>query len=297
MRSPSRRLDQFNNAVPATTVNLNISPGTLSSGSTAITTGSLGLAVFSNLIEDMAGTYNLSVSATGIASVSSNQFTITAAAAALLTYVTQPGSTTAGTVISAVTVLVADRFGNIVTGTLVGVTISPGTLSGGTTSLTSDSTGQVYFTDLDENIVGSYTLSVSATGTNTAQSNPFTISAAAAAKLSFVNQPLGTTAGNTINAVTVKAVDTFGNVVPATTVNIAIAPGTLSAGTTSLVTNAAGLAIFTDLAEDFSGIYQLVASSGMLANVSSANFTIVSAAAAALSFPVEPSGGARRHCL
>ena len=119
----------------------------------AVTNGA-GQVVFSNLVEDLAGTYSLTASATGLTNVSSNSFTITAATAAKLAYLSQPSSTTAGTILSSVTVQVTDKFGNAVTGSTIGIATTAGALSSGTTPLTSNALGEVVFSNLVEDIVG-----------------------------------------------------------------------------------------------------------------------------------------------
>jgi len=282
--------DQFGNVVPSVVINLAIAPGSFSTGTTPLTTDATGDVVFNDLSEDTAGTYTLTASAAAVTSISSQSFVISAQfSSATLSFVTQPSSTTAGTILNAVTVQIADQYGNPFSGLSIGIAIAPGTLSGGTTVLTSNAAGQVSFTTLVEDKTGTYTLTASASGVPSASSSSFVISAAAAATLTYLSQPSSTTAGSFVNPVTVQATDKFGNVVPGISIGIATSSGSLSTGTTPLISSAAGLVVFSDLSEDKIGTYTLVASTSGVANALSNSFVITAAAAAHLSFLTQPT--------
>ena len=91
--------------------------------------------VFGDLVENTVGTYSLRAAASGLASIISNTFTISVGTPSTLIYLSQPNSTTAGTVLNPVTLKVTDSFGNLIGSTAVSMALSPGTLSGGTTTL------------------------------------------------------------------------------------------------------------------------------------------------------------------
>ena len=229
--------DQFGNAVANVTIGIAINPLSLSTGTTPLTTNAACEVVFSNLSEDVAGTYSLIASAEGLSNVTSNSFTITAAAADAL-FLSQPNSTTAGTILNPVTVQIADQFGNAVANAAIGIAISPGTLTTGTTPLrpTRRSGGLRQSVGKDHGHLHADRL---IDGANQRFANEFTITAAGAASLTFITQPLSTTAGVTLNSVTVQCLDQFGNVVGSgVAIGISLSPGTLSGGTTSLTTMA-----------------------------------------------------------
>ena len=255
-----KALDRFGNVVPGASVSIGITPGTLASGTLTQTTGVTGLALFGNLVEDVTGTYSLIASATGATSTASNSFIITAAAAANLSFLSQPSSTTAGSVLNPVTVQVADKFGNAVPSTSIGVALSPGTLSTGTTPLVANALGQVVFGDLSEDKIGTYSLTASAAALSISSSQ-FTITPSlATAKLSFISQPNSTIAGTILHPITVQIADQYNNPISGVSIGVALSMGTLSAGTTPLVSSTAGQVVFNDLAEDTVGTYSLVAS-------------------------------------
>ena len=112
-------LDRFGNFVTGdnsdkVTLKVASGPGGFTSGSTLTATASGGVATFSNLILDTAGSYTLGESATGsLTGPASASFTIVPAAADHLAFGVQPGTTRAGVAISpAVTVKAFDQFGN-----------------------------------------------------------------------------------------------------------------------------------------------------------------------------------------
>ena len=150
-------------------------PGTLSGTLTATTNGS-GVASFSNLKLDAAGTYTLSASATGYATATSNSFVIRS-----LGFTVQPSDVVVNTAISpSVEVTLSDHVNGVT------VTISkasgPGTLSGTLTATTTTKNsvdGVATFSDLKLNTVSDpstpITLQAAATGYGTATSNSFQV--------------------------------------------------------------------------------------------------------------------------
>src|SRR5207245_963940 len=136
--------DQFNNVVTSdsSTVTLTLSTGTFEGGSTTATAAAAsGVATFSTLKIDVAGSYTVSATDGSLTAATSSSFTISAAAASQLVFGQQPTSANAGVVISpAVTVKVEDQFNNVTTttttvGMAIGTNPGGGTL-GGTTSVT-----------------------------------------------------------------------------------------------------------------------------------------------------------------
>src|SRR5262249_13240066 len=126
-------------------------------------------------------------------------------------------------------------------------------------------------------------------------STPFTVSAGAAATLSFTVQPSNATAGAAIApAILVSAHDAFGNAVASfggtVTMTIATNPSSGVLSGSSSVATSGGVATFTNLSIDKAGTgYALSASSGVLTGVMSAPFNIGPAAATSLSFTAQPT--------
>src|SRR5439155_1407815 len=205
--------DSFGNDVSGVAVTMTKSSGTGTlGGTTSRTSDSAGVATFNDLSIDLVGAKNLTASSTGLPSVASGSFTISAAAANQLAFQQQPSNATAGAAISpAVTVHVADSFGNNVPGVSVTMTINSGsgTLSG-TTSQTAVGTCQATCCNLRIDLVGAKSLTAASGSLPSAVSSSFSISAAAASQLVFTQQPSDATAGVAISpAVKVRATDSF----------------------------------------------------------------------------------------
>jgi uncharacterized repeat protein (TIGR01451 family) len=200
----------------------------------------------------------------------------------------QPTNTTAGQSITpAVTVLVEDRSNTLVTSdntdqvTLaIGTNPGGGTLSGSITITVSG--GIATFSNLSVNRSGiGYTVTASASGLGGATSGSFTISAAAADHLAFLQPPTSTTAGVALSPdVTVQILDAFNNLTSSSaTVSVAATgPGPFTAGSTTAVAAVSGTATFSTLVLDSAGSYTVTASSTGLSPATSASFTISAAA-------------------
>src|SRR5207237_7182898 len=116
-------------------------PGAFTAGSTVTVTVSGGVATFSNLILNTAGTYTLGESATGgLTGPASSSFQVTAAAPNHLAFGVQPRTrTAAGGINPAVTVRILDQFNNLVTAdntdqVTVSVASGPGGFTGASTT-------------------------------------------------------------------------------------------------------------------------------------------------------------------
>src|SRR5205814_1692602 len=158
-----------------------------------------------------------------LGSIESDAFTILAAAPNQLVFSQQPTATAAGAAITpAVTVHVADSFGNDVPGATVAMILSSGTGTlSGTTPQSTDGSGVATFADLSVNLTGSKTLTASSGAAAPVASDPFSISSASASQLVFVQQPTDAIAGAVIAPpVTVQLKDTFGNNVPSAGVTV-----------------------------------------------------------------------------
>ncbi|MFN8529737.1 MAG: SdrD B-like domain-containing protein, partial [Anaerolineae bacterium] len=251
-----------------------------------------------------AGTgYTLTASAAGLTGDTSSAFNISPAAPVQLAFVQQPTNALINTTIApAVTVQITDSYGNPVPlggqpiTLAIGTNPGGGTL-GGTTTQVSSGAGLATFNNLSINQVGvGYTLTASAPGLTGTTSTVFNISFAAVDRVTFVQQPTNTAAGNTITpAVTVAVRDTLNNVITtdnSTQITLAIGTnpvgGTLNGTLTQTVVN--GVATFNDLSINEAGVgYTLTASSIGLTGDTSSAFNISPAAPVQLAFVQQPT--------
>jgi ELWxxDGT repeat protein len=175
-----------------------------------------GVHTFSGTLKT-AGTQAILVTDTANGSVTGSEtgITVLPAAASQLIFAQQPGTTTAGQAISlAVTVDVADPYGNVVTGdrSTETLTLSSGTFAGGSAMATAAASGGVAtFNALKIDTVGSYTLKATDGSLTPASSSSFTVSPAAARTMNVAGVPSPSTAGVAGN-VTVTLKDVYGNI-------------------------------------------------------------------------------------
>lgn len=224
--------------------------------------------------------------------------TETPGSAARLTIQTQPSPTaTAGVVFAQQPVIrVEDQFGNLCTtdnSTVVTAARDTGSgiLQGSLSTITVN--GTATFANLSHQVAGSITLAFNAPGLTGAQSDSLVVYPGTPNQLAFVQPPTHAVAGVTIApAVTVQVKDGFGNEVPDTGIQVSLSlssgSGILS-GTTSNLTGATGLAVFSDLNLGVAGLKQLTASAPALASVVSDTFMIAPAAASQLVFLQPPT--------
>jgi hypothetical protein len=272
----------------SSTVTLTLSHDTFANGATSVSAPAVGgVATFSNLVINVAGSYVLRATDTN-ANLDPGYapFTINASSAAsMLAFVQQPTSSSAGATISpAVTVAVETASGSTVTSdtSTVTLTLSSGTFAGGSNTISVAAVnGVATFGSLVINAAGSYTLAASDGSLTGATSNSFAITAGAAAKLAFVQQPTSATAGATISpAVTVAVQDANGNTVTGdtSTVTLTLSSGTFAGGSNTATASAAsGIATFSNLVINTAGSYTLAASDGSLTGATSNTFTISAA--------------------
>ena len=282
--------DQFGNieTTDSSTVTISVArgPGGFATGSTVSVQAVNGVATFTNLILDTAGSYRLSASNGSLTSGSSSSITLNAAQAAKVVLQQVPATGTAGNALSSVTVVVEDQFGNVVTTDSSTVTISvasgPGGFATGSTISMAVLNGVATFSNLILTTAGSYTLSASdGSLTSSGPSTAITLNAAQAAKVVLQQIPATGTAGSALSSVTVVVEDQFGNIVTTdsstVTLSVASGPGGFATGSTISVAAVNGVATFTNLTLATVGTYTLSASDGGLiggtSNVSSGSTT------------------------
>ena len=200
--------DAQGNSVPGAGISVSV---TLSSGTGTLTgtvpqlTDGTGVATFSNLSINLAGTKRLTASAAGLTSAVSDSFHITAAPAARLAFTTSPGGGTAGVPFAVQPVVtLQDGFGNTVTGVPQTVTLAIQNDAGGGSTLSGTKIlalntfgGQAIFTGLSLNKAGTgFTLAATGSTVSTTpgsvQSAPFSITAATASKVRVETASNGT---------------------------------------------------------------------------------------------------------
>jgi adhesin/invasin len=253
-----------NVAQGGTTVTLSLGGATLS-GNSAVTNAG-GLATFSNLSVATAGTYQLIANASSLLSAQSNQFQISAGAAANIVASGTPQSTTVlGPFPIPLRVQITDSFNNPLSGITVTFTAPPGTGPSATfssTSVMTDSTGLASVTASANGFAGGpYNVTASA-GALTA-TFALTNIAGSAASLVFTQQPVNTTAGATMASVVLKVTDSANNPVSGVMVGLTAQGGSgVLSGGTAIATDMNGLATFSALSINKVGTYSLQATDG-----------------------------------
>jgi hypothetical protein len=239
---------------------VNPSGGTIS-GTNPVTAVN-GVAAFTNLSLDKAGTgYTLVASGTGLSTGPSVPFNIISGgiSAAHSTVTTAPAVITAntGATTATITVRALDAFDNPIQGATVLLTATGAGNSliqpSGTTSANGVVTGA-----LSSIVAEAKVVSAAIGGVTLTQTATVTVSAAVAASLAFTVQPTNAVAGAAITpAVRVMARDQFGNTATSFTDFVSVVIGTNPTGGTLSGTLSraavAGVATFTDLRIDNAG--------------------------------------------
>ena len=301
--------DAFGNVVTTSGATVGVAfttPGGATLSGTSSVAASGGVATFSTLSVNKTGSYTLTATSTGLLDATSSSFTISAATPTKVVFGVQPSTTTAGSVITpAVTALVEDTFGNVVTTSTANVTMAigtnpnSGTLSG--TMVRAAVAGVATFNDLSINRISptgtSYTLTAASTGLAGDTSSTFTIIVGTAAKLTFSQQPSSTVAGGSITpSVTVRIEDTAGNLTTSTsnvTIGIGTNPGGGALSGTFTVAASGGVATFTNLSINKTGTgYTLAATSAAVTGATSSTFNITPSTPNKLTFLQQPTTAA-----
>ena len=248
------------------------------------TPGSLQLSGITNPTSAQtypAANFSVSTSADTSAFSPNAGVAISPAAASKLAFTSAPsGTTSAGQTFAAQpAIAVEDQYSNVVTTSTASIALA---VTGGAT-LTCDQTqntrnasgGIASFTGCKMNTAGTFTLQASSPPLTSATSNSFTITAAAASKLAFVQTPTDAFAGTAMSpAVTVQVTDAFGNAVPTST-TVTLSPSAGSFSGNSVATNASGLATFSNLVSSNTALgVTLTASAGSLTAVTSGTINV-----------------------
>ena len=232
------------------TVALGANPGGATLSGTTTVKAVAGVATFSDLRLNRAGTgYTFVFASTGLTAATSATFNITVGSASRLIVGTVPASVDAGVAIApAVTVTATDTAGNTVTSFTGTVTIAIGTNPGGGTlsgTLTRTAVaGVATFGDLSINRSGvGYTLVASASGLGAGTSLPFSVSAGRPTTIVVVSGNNQTAqAGTSLQPITLQVRDALGNGIGGIALTLTVATGGGSVVPTSVTTDATGTA-------------------------------------------------------
>jgi sRNA-binding regulator protein Hfq len=285
-------VDAFNNALTNRPVTLSLLNGGTLGGTTVRTTGLDGVAAFSNLFINVAGTnYALLASATNSMSVTGATFVVTPATPTKLAFTGAPAVTNvAGSPLTNFVMQVQDQFSNPVptNGVQITMTLSNGTFASGTTITNTDPTGSATIGDLVITNAGNNRVIASSIGLTS--TNKIVFITPATLSLAFLQDaPSVTTAGAVFTPpVTVKLADQYNNMVSNRAVTMLVLNGSLS-GTLSQSTAINGVATFNNLNITApSNNYALVANSTNSLSVTGATFTVTVGPPSKLAFTQLP---------
>ena len=218
-------------------------------GATTTVTATGGVANFTNLPIDAAGSYTITATdnAHTAWTATTSSFTVIAAAPSQVIWTTSPGTSIAGSaVVGPPTVKIEDAYNNLVSGAVVNmaVTTGPGVFIASTTSVTTSAPGTAAFPSLFLQAAGNYTITASA-GSASATSSSFTVTAASAHAIMVWGGSGQSATVNTNFASPFSAfvTDTYGNPVSGATVTFT-APAS-GAGGTFHATTAGGTCLAT----------------------------------------------------
>ncbi len=282
------------------TLAIGANPGGAVLSGTLTKTAASGVALFTDLTLDQAGTgYTLVATSGTLTSAASTTFDVTAGAVTQLAVVVTPPSVTAGTP-ATIVVAAQDGSGATVTGYLGTVhftsTDQQATLPLDYTFTTGDNGVHIFTggatlgTQGAQAVTATDVLTSSITGTGSVS-----VTAGAATVLAFTVQPTAIDAGaNFTPPLLVTARDAFGNTATSFAGTVSLAIGTNPGGAvllgTATVSAAAGVASFASVSLDKVGTgYTLVAASVSLNSAPSATFNVTAGAATQLAFLVQPS--------
>jgi adhesin/invasin len=256
-----------------------------------------GVATFHGLSINTTGTYTLLATATGGPSIPSSSFTISpnTASAAISVYDGDQQSAVVSTAYGKpLKALVQDRYLNAFVNTPVTFSAPNSGASitfSGSATVNTDSSGIATAPMMTANAqAGPFQVMAAATSL---MSSPVAFSltnlAGAANRLSFVQQPTDTVAGQDITPpVTVQLQDSSGNPVHTGGIPVSVQPNAvlplkhLFSGNATVNTDPTGLATFSNLSIAQAGKYQLLASSSGVASGTSGPFNVTTGAASSI---------------
>ncbi len=262
-------------------------------GGTLTATAVDGVAIFSGLTLNTAGTgYTIEATASGLKAVTTSDINVVPAPPAqLVISFESPASVTAGDGFG-LSVAAEDPFGNPTPSFNGSVTIAlasgpVGATLGGTLTATAVD-GVATFSGLTLNTAGTgYTIKATASALKTATTSDFTVAPAAAAQLVISSAPPASVAAGVGFGLSVAAEDSFGDPTPSFngSVTIALASGPDAGALRGTLTATAvdGVATFSGLTLNTAGTgYTIEATTSGLKGATTSDFNVVPAAPAQL---------------
>jgi hypothetical protein len=237
-----------------------------------------GIATFDAVAPQSAGSYTLTAT-DGTDMAASATFTVAPAAVSSTAFVQQPTSVVAGQDIApAIVVQATDQNGNVINGDTVALALEnyPSGTVYSTFTATTDSNGDATFGDVSLPTAGTYTVVATDGTVSSGNSGSFTVSPAAASTLVFAQQPGNAPAGSAISPnVVVDVEDQFGNLVTTDDSTVVLSlNGDAALNGTLAVQAQNGVATFSGLSVNGSGVYAISAADGSLAAATSSGFTV-----------------------
>jgi hypothetical protein len=234
-----------------------------------------GVATFSNLVLNTAGSYVLNAASGSLSAAKSTGITVNTGAAAKLAVIQAPTSATAGQALSSIKVAVEDAFGNVITSNTSSVSLvvnsGPNGFATGSVTSVAAVNGVATFSNLLCDTAGSYVIGASDGSLTKAASGSITVAAAAATKLAITQEPTSGNVNKALGSILIALEDQFGNLVRSNTsavsVSVSSGPGTLTNGSTTTVAAVNGIATFSKVALSKKGVYTLKFSDGSLTSV------------------------------
>jgi pantothenate kinase type III len=283
-------------ATGTVTLSLASDPGGASLNGTLTATLDDGVATFSGLSIDGAGTgYSLLVTDGGLDSVTSSAFNVVPAAPAQLVIADQPPTSVTAGAGFGLTVDVEDAFGNLETGFGGSVTLSLGTdptggsLGGGLKATASGGVADFSGLTIDDAGTG-YTIQATGSGLSTATTASFDVTSSTGDQLVVSSEPPQSVTAGAGFGLAVLVEDAYGNLESSYNgdVTVALAGGSGLDGTLS-VPATDGVADFSGLTLDQAGSgYSLKATSNGLSAATTAAFAVTPAAPAQLAITSQP---------
>ena len=295
-------LDPYNNPVSGVSVTF-AAPGSGASGTfpggATLTTGVNGQVSDAIMANTTAGAYSVTATATGVSTPASFSLSNTAGAAASVTVASgaNQSATVNTTFSSALVVLVADQYGNPVSG--VNVTFAaPGSGAGATfpsgATAATGSNGQASETVKANTTAGAYTISASVSGVSTPASFSLSNTAGTANSITVTAGSSQFTTVNTLfgNALVAMVTDQYGNPVSGVSVTFA-APGSGASATfpNGATATTAGNGQVSDSvkANTVAGMYSVTATASGVSTP--ATFTLINTAGAASTISAASGAG------
>ena len=268
-------------------------------GTTSLKAAS-GVATFSDLVIDTAGTYQLQVTSSPLSPATSTSMTVTGSSqSSLLVWAAQPPGQVVHNAGFGVTIDVKDQFGNLETGYSGSITVAldanpGGAVLHGTTNV-NVSGGVARFSGLSINVIANnYTLVATSNSLSTPASSPIDVTPIPAASLKISTQPPTSVDDNQPFGLSVTALDSSGNADPDFQGNVSVSvqsPSDSNAlGGTLTVAASDGVASFSNLTLNALGTYVLAASSNGLTPATTGSINVSADSAAKLVALTEPPG-------